>query len=126
MGQLSRVCIHGQAQGQHQCSMPGPAVSVWPRLRAGISSSSSVGEGKNRCALALGLTGLWMPLGTGSWGMSDTQSPRHIRSCGAQPHSLGLQAGYLSSLVPQEMVISAGGPQRGPPKRRTNGGDLAS
>lgn len=37
----------------------GLAVSAWPRLRAGISSGSSVGEGKNRCALAVGLTGLW-------------------------------------------------------------------
>lgn len=30
-----------------------------------------------------------MPLGAGSWGMSDTQPPRHIGSHGAQPHSLG-------------------------------------
>lgn len=59
MGPLTGVCIHGQAQGQCPCLVPVPAVSVWPRLRAGISSGNNVGEGKNRCALALGLTGLW-------------------------------------------------------------------
>lgn len=38
---------------------PCVGVFMWPRLRAGISSVSSVGEGKSRCALAPGPARLW-------------------------------------------------------------------
>lgn len=38
---------------------PCVSVFVWPRLRAGISSVSSVREGKSRCVLAPGPARLW-------------------------------------------------------------------
>lgn len=49
----------GGRGGQLQFSVPVPAMSVWPRLQAGISFGSSVEEGESRCVLALGQTGLW-------------------------------------------------------------------